>query len=201
MPPLVVPEGSKPVLFFDTETIGLKPAIVCQLAYLVVEGGTVTTEYDQILKLPPGVKVSPQAQKVHGISTRDTQRKGVDAEEAMRAFAVEAHRVLEAGGRVVAHNSKFDVRAVRETREAWQMVDVPVTNPALTDADTFDTMMASKPHSPLLDKAGRRKAFRLEEWYVHLFGSPPAFARLHNALDDVRVLALCYFEANRLGWW
>ena len=199
-PPLTRPNGHKPALIFDTETTGLKPAIVCQLAYMVVEGGTVTTEYDQLLKLPAGVRIGKQAQAVHGVSNNDCATHGVDPREALEAFARECSRILSAGGRIAAHNSKFDVRAIRETRLAHNIIDCG-ENQTLEDRDTFCTMAMSKAYSPLVDKSGRRKAFRNEELYFYLFGSPPSWARLHNALDDVRVTALNYSAGLSRGWW
>jgi DNA polymerase III epsilon subunit-like protein len=199
-PPLTLPDGHKPLLVFDTETTGLKPAIVCQLAYMVIEDGNITSEYDQLLKLPAGVRIGKQAQAVHGISTKDCATRGVDAPEALDAFARECSRILSAGGRVVAHNTKFDVRAIRETRLAHNVIDHS-ENQTIEDSDTFCTMAMSKGYSPLTDRAGRRKAFRNEELYFYFFGSPPSWARLHNALDDVSVTALNYSAGLGRGWW
>ena len=199
-PPLTMTSGHKPALIFDTETIGLKPAIVCQLAYLIVEDGAVSTEYDQLLKLPAGFRIGKQAQAVHGISNKDCATRGVDAPEALEIFARECARILAVGGRIVAHNSKFDVRAIRETRSAHGVIDYS-ENQTLEDKDTFCSMTASKQHSPLVDKAGRRKNFRNEELYAHFYGGAPSWARLHNALDDVRVTALNYSAGLRNSWW
>ena len=183
------------ILVFDTETTGLKPAIVCQLAYIVVERGIVT-EYEQLLRLPPNVRIEAGAQRVHGISTHACAARGVDAGEALRAFARVCERVLASNGRVVAHNADFDVRAIRETHIAHGLVAS-----SLERERVFCTMKASKPHSPLLNKAGRAKAFKNEELYAHLFGSPPTWAKLHDALDDVRVTAHNYAGGLAEGWW
>ena len=195
-----MPAGHKPVVVFDTETTGLKPPIVCQLAYVVVENGAVGVEYDALLKLPPGVRIGKQAQTIHGISNQDVAKRGVDAADALELFARTCARVRLAGGRVVAHNSKFDVRAIRETRLAHNVIDHD-ENQTLEDSDAFCTMAESKQHSPLQDRAGRRKAFRNEELYAHFFGSPPSWARLHNALDDVLVTTLNYAEGLKRAWW
>ena len=199
-PTLKMPAGHKPVVVFDTETTGLSPAIVCQLAYAVVENGAIAIEYDQLLKLPAGVRIGKQAQQIHGISNHDVARRGVDAADALELFARTCSRVLLAGGRVVAHNSKFDVRALRETRTAHNVIDHS-ENQTLEVSDTFCTMAESKQHSPLKDRAGRRKAFKNEELYAHFFGSPPSWARLHDASSDVMVTALNYAEGLRRGWW
>jgi DNA polymerase III epsilon subunit-like protein len=199
-PPLVMPIGHKPVLVFDTETTGLSPPIVCQLAYVVVENGAVAIEYDQLLKLPQGVRIGKQAQAVHGVSNQDVAARGVGAADALELFARTCARILLAGGRVVAHNSSFDVRAVRETRLAHNVIDHD-ENQTLELKDTFCTMKHSKEHSPLKDKAGRRKAFKNDELYLHNFGSPPSWARLHDASSDVMVTVLNYAEGLRREWW
>ena len=146
-PSLQMPAGHKPVVVFDTETTGLKPPIVCQLAYVVVENGAVGVEYDALLKLPPGVRIGKQAQTIHGISNQDVAKRGVDAADALELFARTCARVRLAGGRVVAHNSKFDVRAIRETRLAHNVIDHD-ENQTLEDSDAFCTMAESKQHSP-----------------------------------------------------
>ena len=198
-PGLCMPSEHRPVLVFDTETTGLKPAIVCQLAYIVVENGAVTTEYDELLRLPKGVKIERRAQDVHGISTNDCASRGVDAREALEEFARECTRILGQNGRVVAHNAQFDVRAIRETRAAHKLVGSALS--ALEVGDTFCTMKESKIYSPLTDKAGRKKAFRNEEMYHFFHGVGPTWAKLHSALDDVHVTALNYARGSHAGWW
>jgi DNA polymerase III epsilon subunit-like protein len=200
MPRLEIPSYHPPVLCFDTETTGLKPAIVCQLAFVLVEAGVVTKQYDHILRLPNGVKIHPQAQRVHGISEKDCASEGVDAREAIAAFLVLAANVLSRNGRVVAHHAKFDVRALRETKEAHGMLDC-VESTTLSDSETFCTLQASRPHSTLTDKAGRKKAFSNAELYTHFYGSAPSWAKLHNALDDVMVTTLNYAMGVVHGWW
>ena len=199
-PPLKMTDCHKPVIIFDTETTGLKPAIICQLAYLIVEDGAVSTEYDQLLRLPIGVSINGQAQAVHGISNNDCATRGVDAADALGSFARQCARIMAAGGRIVAHNAKFDVRAIRETRLAHDIVDFG-ENQTLEEHHTFCTMFHSKTYSPLKDKAGRRKAFRNCELYWHFYQTHPSWAKLHCAMDDVHVTALNYAAGLGRGWW
>lgn len=167
---------------------------------MVVQNGAISIEYDQLLQLPPGVRIGKQAQAVHGISNADCAKRGVDAADALELFAIECARILSTGGRVVAHNSKFDVRAVRETRLAHNIIDCG-ENQTLEVGDTFCTMTASKQYSQLKDKAGRKKAFKNEELYQYFHNCPPTWARLHNALDDVMVTTLNYGRGLRRNWW
>ena len=90
----------------------------------------------------------------------------------------------------------YDVRAFNTTCE---LLGVPLRMRA--DAH-FCTMAQSRRHSTLVNSLGRRKAFRNDELYHHLYGHPcTRWARLHDASDDVRVTALNYLGGVREGWW
>jgi DNA polymerase III epsilon subunit-like protein len=175
---------SKRVVVFDTETTGLKPAIICQLAYIVIENGAVVHEVDRILKLPDGVKIQRKAQEIHKISNEMCSRSGLDAEEALSEFLCLCRSVLAEAGTLVAHNSSFDSRAILETCEQWDLYC------DFDNDNVFCTLKESKHFSPLVNKAGHKKAFRNDELYTFFYGQSPDFATLHNALDDVRVTAL-----------
>lgn len=196
---IAIPADTRNLMVFDTETIGLSNPVVCQLAYIVVEGCKITTEYDRILSLPKGVHISAQAQRIHHISNEDCRTRGVDAPLALKQFAACAKRISEGGGYVVAHNAKFDMKALKATCNAWNM-DADEIEKDANDA-LFCTMKRSMIHSPLVDRAGRKKAFRNDELYLHLHKVPPSWAQLHNALDDVRVTLLNYVSAQKRGWW
>lgn len=192
---------SRPVMFFDTETTSISPPIVCQLAFVVFESGIPVFQYDNVLTLPDRTTVAPQAFKVHGISTRDCNTKGVCAVQALEFFAIIAKGILSQGGRVVAHNSQFDCRAIQTTRNAWSIIETP-ENPELAQDDLFCTMKESKKYSNLVDKRGSRKAFRNSELYQHFHdGREPTWARLHSAIDDVLVTAHNYVSGEHAGWW
>jgi len=181
MPAVAFPDT---IVVFDTETTGLKPAIVCQLAYMVLKNGEVQSVSDHLLKLPEGVRIQKQAEEVHGISNRMCKERGLDAEVVLSDFLSLCRTARAEGGAVVAHNSRFDARAVLETCERWS-VWCDFDNDQL-----YCTMKNSKHFSPLLNRAGRVKDFRNEELYEYFYDEKPTWARLHNALDDVRVTAL-----------
>jgi DNA polymerase III epsilon subunit-like protein len=188
-------------MFFDTETTSISPPIVCQLAFVVFESGIPVFQYDNVLTLPANTTVAPQAFKVHGISTRDCSTKGVCAVQALEFFAATAKGILSQGGRVVAHNSQFDCRAIQTTRNAWSIIGTP-ENPELSQDDFFCTMKESKKHSNLFDKRGHRKAFKNSELYQHFHdGREPTWARLHSAIDDVLVTAHNYISGEHAEWW
>jgi len=199
-PPLSMPVGHRPIIVFDTETVGLAPAIVCQMAWVLIENGRITTQADQILRLPRGVKVSSGAFKIHGISTQQCARDGVDASAAIGEFCRLAQAVLLNRGSVVAHNGAFDVRAIAATRAAHEMIDMGNDIP-LDGKDVFCTMRRSSKYSTLKTRNGRRKNFKNDELYIHFYGSAPTWANLHSALDDVLVTALNYAKGCEAGWW
>ena len=171
------------IVVFDTETTGLSPAIACQLAYVVIQNGAIVTESDSILKLPRGVSIQRRAQEVHKISNARCEQEGVDAPTALSQFLCLCRQVRAEGGLIVAHNASFDVRALRETCERWDVYD------DLEKEHCFCTMQQSRHFSPLLAKNGKVKAFSNEELYQYFYNTKPTWARLHDALDDVKVTA------------
>ena len=198
-PTLQIPSTlSWPIIVFDTETVGLSPPIICQLAFIHVEHGRVVSEYDQLLQLPPNVKITETARQIHGISEYDCRSHGVDAVGVLSGFVELCRGVLSRGGRIIAHNSAFDARAINMTIERWGASSVI---PRLENAQLFCTMRKSKSKSPLLTQNGKRKAFKNGELYNHLFGVRPDWARLHSAYDDVMITALNYVEGIEKGWW
>lgn len=196
-PPRKIGAPLKLNVVFDTETTGLHEPHVVQLAYILfTEDGNEVKRYNKILKLLPGKRIDPRAVEVHRINMSKVQREGVDPLGELNEFVKVCADVIISGGRIIAHNSQFDVRAVNTTLSAW------APTPALMDeASTFCTMKNSKPFSPLKDRAGRKKAFRNDEMHVHLFGKPPDLGPLHDALTDILVTKANYLEAAKRGWW
>lgn len=183
-----------PTLVWDTETAGLANPAICQLAYVLYEGGRVE-EYDRILRLPHGVRMSKDATAIHKI-TEQASAAGEEAGGELLAFCKLVDRVQTAGGVVAGHNVRqFDCRAVNFTMQKHGLPQ------EIDPKHMLDTMQDSKDHSPLRTVKGRTKNFKLSELYEHLYGCPPSWAVLHNALDDVRVTALCYLGGRRMGWW
>jgi DNA polymerase III epsilon subunit-like protein len=186
--------SGKTVLCWDTETAGLGKPAICQLAYVLVSADGTHSMYDKIWKMPDGVYMSKDATKIHGI-TADKCKLGASPGSELIAFWNLVQQVLAEGGVVVGHNIQFDCRAFNFTSEKWGLTHT------LEHGHMLDTMKESKPHSTLTTVKGYRKAFKNDELYRELFGSFPAWARLHNAMDDVHVSILNYQEGKRKGWW
>jgi DNA polymerase III subunit epsilon len=184
----------KAVLCWDTETAGLGKPGICQLAYVLVSADGAHSMYDKIWKLPDGVYMSRDATKIHGITT-ERAKSGVDPGNEIIAFWNLVQQVLAEGGVVVGHNIQFDCRAFNFTSEKWGLTH------NLEHGHMLDTMKESKRYSTLTTVKGHRKAFKNEELYKEFFGHFPAWARLHNAMDDVHVSTLNYQEGKRKEWW
>jgi DNA polymerase III epsilon subunit-like protein len=182
-----------PVLCWDTETSGFKPASICQLAYQLYRDGTVTY-YDKILQLPKGVKIHSSAKEKHGISD-EMSAAGAPAGPELLAFWKLVQEVYEAGGVVVGHNVSFDCNAFTVSAEQQGLTQ------ELDKDKMFDTMKMSSQKSTLKNKVGRKKQFNLAELYEALYGSPPSWAKLHSAGDDVHVTISAYYKGQLEGWW
>lgn len=193
-PPIKLPLDSSPVLVFDTETTGLSPSIICQLAYVIIDDSGITEKVDQILRLPEGVTIQQQAVQIHGITNERCHNEGVDARQALKEFANAVDRILSRSGKIIGHNVAFDVRAVAQTRAAHKM-------PPSEIKETFCLMKKSYAHSPLKNRLNKKKQFRNDELYEHLYKRKPDWARLHSAYDDVCVAALNYIGGLNNMWW
>ena len=184
-------------IVFDTETTGLHEPHVVQLAYIIFTSmGTEIKRYNQLLRLLPGKRIDPRATEVHKITMNQVNQQGKPALKELEDFVRKCAEIVGNGGRVIAHNSQFDVRAINTTMSAWS------PDPPLMDVEsTFCTMKQSKIYSPLVDKAGRRKAFKNDEFFKHLFGREPDLGPLHDALTDILVTKANYLEGVvRMLW-
>ena len=131
--------------------------------------------------------------QIHGI-TNERCDKGEDAIEALNKLYKAVESTVDNGGKILGHNIAFDIKAVMLTMSAHGMQPIEINN-------TFCLMNNSTKHSPLVNKAGNRKAFRNDELYEHLYKSKPKWARLHSAYDDVCVTALNYIGGLNKNWW
>ena len=148
--------NEKPVLCWDTETAGLGKPGICQLAYVLVKTDGEVVCYDKVWKLPAGVFMSKDAQKIHGITTEKT-RGGADPGAELLHFWNLAQQVLGEGGVVLGHNIQFDCRAFNFTASAWGLPNT------LEHGHMLDTMRLSKQYSPLQTAKGYQKAFKNDE--------------------------------------
>lgn len=180
------------VLVFDTETTGLTGHVIqMAIVFLNSAGGELAT-YNRLWKTP--LTIHPRAMEVHGITQERLILEGVDPKEELLLLGRIFGAAREAGARMVAHNSRFDVGRLRETALYHGVV------PPVEDGDVLCTMTASKMHCNLRNARGLPKAPTCNELHRILmerdFEGP-----LHDALGDSRMTARCYWEGKGRGWW
>lgn len=183
---------------FDTETSGLsgKDCAVQVAIGFFRKDGTPLGFYNKLWKLPPDVKLSPAAVRVHKITASMLEKEGLDPVGELR----EVHKIFSAmqrrGKKLVAHNASFDTRILRQTAarhgfDAW----------ALGADDVFCTMQSGKAFCGLLSaKTQRPKAPSNSELYEILSGNKPD-GPLHDAVFDVKVTARSFVLGAAKGWW
>lgn len=175
------------VLVFDTETTGLSASdIVIQLGYvLMLSDGTILSEYEKILR--GDIPSNPFALKVHHIKNQTVRSSPYDIEEELTAFLALAHRVTSLGGRLVAHNAKFDVRLLQQTAAAVGMQ-------AFDLGEVFCTATKLK----RVSTAERGATCKNADVY-RVLGGPDM--DMHHALNDAKATAFIYKQGIQSCWW
>lgn len=174
------------ILFFDTETNGLKNNGVCpritQIAWIVVESETefVYNEKSCLVK-PDGWEV-PKTQFFidNNISTERCQEHGVDMPAILDLLIQD---IIQYGVEViVAHNIAFDAPVlVAEMKMYGKTIGRKLRK--------LCTMLSYSNHYG-------GKWPKLQEMHVKLFGEE--FEGAHDALDDIKATVKCFFEMQRL---
>lgn len=181
------------VMALDTETNGTRrTSSVIEIGYVVSIPGSPAKRVSKVVRLPSDEPFSEAAFAVHGISEEDV-RNGEDPATVLSQMFADAFAVKEAGGRIAAHNARFDASRIQYTAEVAG-VDVPEW------WTVFCTMRASKGRFECNNAMGRPKNPRLDELHEHLFLALPS-GELHRALADAEVLLRCYVEGEKRGWW
>jgi DNA polymerase-3 subunit epsilon len=129
----------------------------------------------------PLCKIQPKAQKVHGITLADLAN-----EPTFDIVAPAIRGVIEPSFMFVAHNGDdFDVPFIdRECTRVGQRINWP---------RTFDTMKMAR------WATANGKNPRLGE-LAKCLDVPYDPTKAHSAEYDVHVMAQCFFEARRIGW-
>lgn len=180
-------------LFFDTETTGKDPstARLVQLAYAGYDQDGKETMSRNVIIKPEGFIIPIEATLIHGISQHEALEKGQPLSTIIMDFFVRTTGARE----LVAHNVQYDFKViVREmmrthfnTNNLAQFVKMPFRC----------TMEESTNYCGLPGYYGKYKWPQLGELHQILFGEK--FEGAHNALNDVRATAKCFFELQRLG--
>ena len=181
-------------LFFDTETNAIgrlcKPVTqtLMQLAWIVTdEQGSTIASNNRFVQ--GATSVGPRAP--HPITPEYVNKNGCPPQDVLRDFMTDVDRVLQSGGRLVAHNIAFDVGVLEHAGAEF--------TDAMHDACLCTMKHANiVAHCSLKNVRGGVKQPKLVEMYTTLFDHAPT-EKLHDAMADTKVLSLCFHELLRLG--
>lgn len=199
-------------LFFDTETTGLPknykahysdvhnwPRVV-QLAWMLTDdSGTILTESCDIIR-PDGYQIPPGM--IHGISQAQAEGEGIKALLAFEKFANanfastrgEFISHLAERPTLVAHNIGFDLPIV--SAELIRLGCEKFAKALNRQMKQQCTQAIGTNYCKLPGKYGYKWP-RLSELHQILFNE--GFDGAHDAMNDVKATARCFFELKRLG--
>lgn len=178
-------------LFHDTETTGLPPGgdkvHMCQHAWILQDDAGRNRAHGNFIIKPDGWEIPDEVAQIHGITTERALAEGVPVGEALSMFSAACYFPVS----VVAHNIQFDnsILGVEFSRIGWE-------NP-IYGKEVLCTMKASVDLCALRRRNGGLKWPKLIELHQHLFGR--GFEGAHDALNDIKATAKCFWELRRLG--
>jgi DNA polymerase III epsilon subunit-like protein len=125
-----IPKYYRRIMTFDTETSGLLPRhrpgepyppdeaypYIMQISWIVFNVSTNEIEetVNEYIQIPKTVVISPESQKVHGITREVAEEKGKPIEQILAKFFISYMKC----NCIVAHNLRFDSEMVR--KEMWR---------------------------------------------------------------------------------
>jgi DNA polymerase III epsilon subunit-like protein len=176
------------LFIFDTETTSLKEPTIIQFAYIISDDdGNIIEEYDKYWNtIQPISKIS---QSIHNINEDFLIQNGVDPIPELQLI----FKKMENCRKIIAHNTEFDTKAINWTRKGLGLDFIDFNN-------TFCTMRRSKYFVGIYNDKGWIKWPKLIELYNFLGGEVDE-NKLHNAMEDVKVLKECYFLAKKKEFW
>lgn len=186
------------LLIFDTETDGLPKKLngkitdadnwprMLSIAWMLCDDNGFVREDEKLYIKNPGYKIDPNSQaiKVNGI-TQEMLDNGWYIDEAVLMFF---NAVIKAE-KLIAHNFQFDKNIIlSEIARNNIMQEQELAN--------LEQALESKKIDTMLDqKAITGKWPKLNELHRHLFGTD--FDGAHDAMNDVKACARCYFELKK----
>jgi len=185
-------------LFFDVETTGLPkdwkapvsnldnwPRIV-QAAWLEFnDNGNELSRNEYIVK-PNGFKIPKEATKIHGITTEQAKRDGIDINDLLLKFSSS----IEKANVLVAHNIEFDQKVI-----AAEFIRANISN-SLNNIKKICTMKESTNFCKIPGNYGFKWPNQ-SELHSRLFNTN--IKESHNALVDATICAKCFFELIKKG--
>ena len=182
-------------LFFDTETNNLplwkeeythpdQPHVI-QFGFILSTDKRIYAEGNFLVTPQQDFDMSPEAERIHGISKADILLHGIGA--TIVADTIES--LVYSADCLVAHNMKFDLLLVQAMLHRAQG-DLSVFNKR-----RFCTMLETTDVCCIPGKWGKNKWPKLQELHKFLFGV--GFEGAHDALEDVRATRRCFYELQK----
>ncbi len=185
-------------LFFDTETTGLPrswkapvtdldnwPRLV-QIAWLAYDEGGVETGAGNFIVKPEGFIIPEDSARIHGITNARALAEGEEISSVLGKFK----DAMNVASTLVAHNMSFDEKIVGAEFLRSQI------DSKLDTIDKICTMEGTKEFCGLKGQYGLKWA-KLSELHQKLFGTD--FTEAHNAANDIKATARCFWELKKLG--
>jgi len=164
------------MIFFDTETTGLKPGSICQLSYIFVD-----TDVKPTLTIGKNIffaveYIEPSAEAVHGFSVEALYElsKGQYFEDRLEEFLED----FQTADIFIGHNIKFDLKFLAYELEGCGEIFTP--------KNTFCTMNYYKDICKLPSNRSDYKMPKLQE----------AASFLHVKDGDIDILSKKYFAES-----
>jgi len=185
-------------VFFDTETTGLPrkwkapvtdldnwPRLV-QIAWLTYSASGEKTGGASYIVKPEGFTIPADSAHIHGITLERAIAEGKDLAVVLELF----RDAVRDAKTVVAHNLSFDEMIV-----GAEFLRKNIAHD-LHSKNKICTMESTKEYCALPGQYGLKWP-RLTELHTKLFGE--GFAEAHNAENDIRATAKCFWELKKLG--
>lgn len=182
-------------LFLDTETTGFPrgpdtslpdfsncPHLV-QLAWMVTDiNGLECCSASHLIK-PVGYTIPEDASRIHGITTAVALEKGVDLQGVLDFV----HPFFVAAPVLVAHSVVFDIR----------IMEVEFLRKRMANPFPGKKRICTMRRTAKFVGLPRNKWPKLNELHIKLFKE--GFQGAHDALEDTKACARCFFELRRRG--
>lgn len=164
------------LVFFDTETTGIKPGSICQLSYITVDNSVKPAKTEGKNIFFTVEYIEPGAQEVHGFSLEYLYEAsgGQYFEDLFESFVED----FESADVIIGHNVNFDINFLKHELEGCGLDFKP--------KNTFCTMNYYKDICKLLNSRGDYKNPKLEE-VIKFLGITP---------DVINETSHKYFEGS-----
>lgn len=196
---------TQPTLFFDTETSGFMSkktdfdhpdqAWCVQIGAILGNSEETFTTLNILIKAN-GRSINYHAQKIHGISVEQADKKGIPEVDACSAFA----KLLLKTPTIVCHNFDFDWPFVYQMmqRNLEELSDEHRSR-FYIEYPSFCTMKnpAVKAYVDARNIKGHKKLPKLIELHQKLFNT--GFENAHDAMADIQATRRCYYELINQG--